>query len=154
MSGDPAKRNPIRRPPASSEVVRRNMRRQKRRDTGCEIAVRRLLHASGIRYRVDFRPLPDERFRVDIGWKARKLAVFIDGCFWHGCPEHGTLPKSNTQWWQDKLTANADRDLRSTEVLRSRGWTVLRFWEHEDPSQVVEIIRTHLRRSTASGDGP
>lgn len=130
------------------------MRRQKRRDTGCEIAVRRLLHASGIRYRVDFRPLPDERFRVDIGWKARKLAVFIDGCFWHGCPEHGTLPKSNTQWWQDKLTANADRDLRSTEVLRSRGWTVLRFWEHEDPDQVVGIIRTHLRRSTASDDGP
>ncbi|AVM65836.1 very short patch repair endonuclease [Dietzia sp. oral taxon 368] len=142
------------RPAASSETVRANMARQKRRDTGCEMAVRRLLHAAGIRYRVDFRPLPDQRFRVDIGWRNRKLAVFIDGCFWHGCPDHGTLPKNNREWWSDKLRANAQRDRRTDELLRARGWTVLRYWEHEDPDHVASTIRKHLMQRAASGGDP
>lgn len=142
------------RPAASSETVRLNMSRQKRRDTGCEMAVRRILHAEGVRYRVDFRPLPDERFRVDIGWRKYKLAVFIDGCFWHGCPDHGTLPKSNSGWWSAKLQANSQRDRRTVETLRSRGWTVLRFWEHEDPDNVASTIRKHLMQRAASGGDP
>lgn len=130
------------------------MQRQKRRDTGCEMAVRRQLHTEGIRYRVDFRPLSDERFRVDIGWKSRRIAVFIDGCFWHACPEHVTIPKRNAEWWETKLMANSARDRRTDEVLRSRGWTVLRFWEHEPPGDVAAAIRTHLKRPAASDDGP
>lgn len=126
------------------------MQRQKRRDTGCEMAVRKLLHASGIRYRVDFRPLADQRFRVDIGWKTKQIAVFIDGCFWHGCSEHGTIPKKNSDWWESKLRSNAARDKRTDEVLRSRGWTVLRFWEHEPPTEVVAVIRMNLTRQASS----
>ena len=122
------------------------MQRQKRRDTGCEMAVRRLLHAEGIRYRVDFKPLSDERFRADIGWKTRRIAVFIDGCFWHACPQHCTMPKRNTEWWEAKLRANSARDQRADAVLRSRGWAVLRFWEHEPPHEVAAAIRTHLMR--------
>lgn len=140
------------RPAASSETVRVNMSRQKRRDTGCEMAVRRILHAEGIRYRVDFRPLPDERFKVDIGWRKYKLAVFIDGCFWHGCPAHGTLPKSNSDWWFAKLQANSQRDKRTAEVLRSRGWTVLRFWEHEYPAHIASTIQQHLEPNSTRGD--
>lgn len=116
------------------------MQRQKVRDTGCELAVRRLLHGAGIRYRVDFRPLQGERFRADIGWKGRKIAVFIDGCFWHGCPTHGTLPKSNTDWWRNKFEANRARDERANTALAAAGWTVLRYWEHESPDKIVEDI--------------
>lgn len=132
-------------PTASSAQVRANMRRQKRRDTGCEMAVRRLLHSAGVRYRVDFRPFQDQRFRADIGWKGRKLAVFIDGCFWHGCPIHGNIPKSNAAWWIEKFRANADRDRRTDETLRLRGWAVLRFWEHEPPEEVAATILERLR---------
>lgn len=82
---------------------------------------------------------------MDIGWKKRRIAVFIDGCFWHLCPEHGTLPKSNAEWWESKLRANTARDRRTDDVLLSHGWTVLRFWEHEEPDHVAETIRTHLR---------
>jgi DNA mismatch endonuclease (patch repair protein) len=142
----PGKGRPRGRPPASSDVVRNNMRRQKRRDTGCEMAVRRLLHAAGIRYRVDFRPLPDHRFRVDIGWKHRRIAVFIDGCFWHGCPLHGTLPKSNTEWWIEKLEGNRARDERADSALQAAGWQVLRYWEHESPETVAADIINRLHR--------
>ena len=143
---NPADSHSSSRPAASTEIVRRNMQRQKRRDTGCEMAVRRLLHAEGIRYRVDFKPLSDERFRADIGWKTRRIAVFIDGCFWHACPQHCTMPKRNTEWWEAKLRANSARDQRADAVLRSRGWAVLRFWEHEPPHEVAAAIRTHLMR--------
>lgn len=128
------------RPRALSETVRQNMKVQKRRDTGCEMAVCRILHENGLRYRVDFRPLPNQRFRADIGWKSHRLAVFIDGCFWHGCPRHGTLPKHNSEWWASKFEANRARDERVNELLRVAGWRVLRFWEHEDPARVASIV--------------
>lgn len=118
------------------------MSRQKRRDTGCEMAVRRILHAEGIRYRVDFRPLPDERFRVDIGWRKYKLAVFIDGCFWHGCPDHGTVPKNNRTWWASKLYENQQRDRRVLTTLEDAGWIGVRFWEHEPPHSIAHSIMT------------
>ena len=125
-------------PPANR--VRLQMQAQKTTGTKIEMRVRRGLHALGIRFRVDRRPLPEHKFRGDIVWQGRRLVVFLDGCFWHGCPEHGTTPKSNTQWWQSKIETNRTRDRRVDELLRSHGWTVLRFWEHEDESAVIEAI--------------
>ncbi|MFJ9536424.1 very short patch repair endonuclease [Streptomyces sp. NPDC101225] len=116
------------------------MSRQGRRDTAPEIAVRRLLHASGLRYRVNV-PVPDARRRtIDIVFGKIKLAVFMDGCFWHGCPEHATQPKANAEWWRAKLDKNMARDRETTDKLRAAGWTVLRFWEHESPEEVARQI--------------
>lgn len=80
------------------------------------------------------------RCRADIVWRGLRLAVFIDGCFWHGCPEHATRPKANGAWWAEKLDGNIQRDRRTDAELTSRGWTVLRFWEHEQPAAVADAI--------------
>ena len=122
------------------------METQRHRDTRAEIQVRRRLHARGYRFRVDAKPDPDLRVRGDIVWKTRKVVVFIDGCFWHRCPEHGTLPKRNADWWREKLAANVARDSRYEDLLRTRGWAVLRFWEHEDSDAIVDRIAEELER--------
>jgi DNA mismatch endonuclease (patch repair protein) len=109
------------------------------RDTAPELAVRRLLHRSGLRFRVDFAPLGGRR-RADIVFTRRRVAVFIDGCFWHGCPEHATLPKSNADYWLPKLRRNSERDREVDAVLGDAGWVVLRFWEHEAPETVAAAI--------------
>ncbi len=127
-----------------TDVVRRQMRAQKTSGTKIELAVRRRLHAEGYRFRVNRRILSDHQFRGDIVWAGRRLVVYLDGCFWHGCPIHGTTPKSNTEWWKVKLAANQARDRRVDELLKERGWTVLRFWEHEDPVIVTGSIIEHL----------
>lgn len=116
------------------------MEGQARRDTKPELEVRRRLHARGVRYRVDVRPESDLRLRGDLVWKGRRLVVFIDGCYWHGCPLHRTHPKANAEWWQEKIEANVARDRRHDRALRERGWRVLRFWEHEDADAVVDAI--------------
>jgi DNA mismatch endonuclease (patch repair protein) len=117
----------------------------KKRDNGPEMAVRRLLHAAGLRYRVAW-PVPGQRRRtIDIAFTRARLAVFIDGCFWHGCPLHATSPKANAAWWAEKITTNRARDADVTGQLQELGWTVLRFWEHEDPEDVVSGIRSHVR---------
>ena len=117
------------------------MRAVGRRDTACEIAVRRLVHARGLRYRVD-HPLPfDRRRRADLLFPRQKVAVFIDGCFWHGCPQHGTSAKSNADWWRKKIEANRARDGDTVRRLEALGWLALRFWEHEDPSLVASRIQ-------------
>jgi DNA mismatch endonuclease (patch repair protein) len=118
----------------------------KRRDTKPELAVRRLLHAQGLRYRVDFRPTATVRSRADIVFTKQKVAVFIDGCFWHSCPVHATQPKANADYWLPKLARNAARDAEVTELLTDVGWTVLRFWEHEKPETAVAVIVTQVRR--------
>jgi DNA mismatch endonuclease (patch repair protein) len=117
----------------------------KRRDTKPELAVRRLLHARGLRYRVDFRPTAAVRSRADIVFTKQKVAVFIDGCFWHSCPIHATQPKANADYWLPKLARNAERDAEVTEVLRQSGWTVLRFWEHQLPEEVVAVVIAEVR---------
>ena len=132
------------RPPASSASVLSRMKRQPRRDTHAELQVRRVLHARGVRFRVDVPLERHLRCRADIAWRGVRLAVFIDGCFWHGCPIHATRPKSNEQWWARKLDENVERDLRISSALRSCGWVVLRFWEHEDPETVAEVICVRL----------
>jgi len=125
---------------ATSEGTRRSMLGNRRRDTTPELAVRRALHAAGLRYRVDYPLAFDRRRRADVVFTRQKVAVFIDGCFWHGCPDHSTTPKQNTDYWGPKLARNAARDLDTTQRLSDDGWTVLRFWEHEDPSAVVARI--------------
>src|SRR3712207_6371224 len=116
----------------------------RRRDTGPEVALRRALHAYGLRFRVDVRPTPRLRGRADIVFTRRRVAVYVDGCFWHACPQHGVLPKSNVEWWRQKLAATAQRDRRADEVLRDEGWRVVRVWEHEDvdgaPDRVLAAL--------------
>lgn len=124
---------------ASSEGSRRSMRSNRGRDTKPEIAVRRLLHAAGLRYRVDFAPLGGRR-RADIVFTRKRIAVFIDGCFWHGCPEHLTLPKHNSEYWLPKLQRNIERDRETDAALEAAGWMVLRFWEHEAPTTVARRV--------------
>ncbi|WP_420371967.1 very short patch repair endonuclease [Mycolicibacterium smegmatis] len=132
------------RPAASSESVRARMSKQRRRDTQPEVRVRQILHARGIRFRVDARPESDLRCKADILWRSLRLAVFVDGCFWHGCPEHTTRPRANAEWWAQKLDANVTRDRRTDSALAARGWVVLRFWEHEDPTAVADVICSQL----------
>lgn len=129
---------------ASSASVRSRMSKQRRRDTQAELLVRRILHARGIRYRVDARPEPGLRCKADIIWRGTQLIVFIDGCFWHGCPEHATKPKANQEWWARKLEDNITRDRRTDSELAARGWTVLRFWECEEPVTVADAICAQL----------
>lgn len=139
-------------PGASSPSVARRMSVVKRRDNGPELAVRRLLHASGMRYRVGYA-IPGQRRRsIDIAFTRARLAVYIDGCFWHGCPDHGTLPKANREWWEGKLAANRARDAAATAQLEGLGWTVMRFWEHEPPAGVVLAIRTRLATVRSRGE--
>ncbi|WP_144783761.1 very short patch repair endonuclease [Microbacterium sp. BH-3-3-3] len=107
----------------------------RRRDTYPKLAVRRNLHALGLRYRADFAPLGGRR-RANIVFTRQRTAVFIDGCFWHGCPDHATIPKSNTAYWVPKLRRNIERDRETVSSLRAAGWTVLRYWEHEG-AQIV-----------------
>jgi len=132
------------RPEASSLEVRRRMQATRQRDTPGEIALREALRAIGLRYRVDVT-LPGTRRRADVAFIGAKVAVFVDGCFWHGCPKHGTWPKANAAWWRSKIEGNRLRD-RDTDVqLRRAGWIVLRFWEHADPRRAANRIARVLR---------
>nr|WSY57925.1 very short patch repair endonuclease [Streptomyces sp. NBC_00886] len=116
------------------------MSRQSSKDTAAELAVRRLLYAAGLRYRVEY-PVPGmARRRIDVAFTRAKVAILIDGCFWHGCPEHATRPKANAEWWRKKLDRNMARDRETTEHLIAQGWTVLRFWEHETPDTVAARV--------------
>lgn len=131
------------RPPASSPAVAHRMSIHPRRDTGPELAVRRLLHAAGLRYRVCVKVPGAPRRTIDIAFTRRKLAVFIDGCFWHGCTEHrGTVPATNTAWWKEKIDRNRARDRETDQLLWAAGWRVIRIWEHEDPNEAVALIRS------------
>lgn len=114
------------------------------RDTKPELAVRRVLHAAGARYRVSYRPLPGLRRTADIVFTRARIAVFIDGCFWHGCPSHYRAPGSNVAYWEEKIGRNRARDLKTSETLTAAGWTVLRFWSHEDPAAVARQILISL----------
>lgn len=123
------------------------MKNTRQRDTDVEMAIRRDIHARGLRYRVD-KALPGvTRGRPDIVFSTEKVAVFVDGCFWHRCPIHGSNPKENGAWWKAKLDANVERDRRHERELASAGWHVLRFWEHEDAGAAAdEIERIVLKR--------
>lgn len=119
------------------------------RDTPHELALRRELHRRGLRYRVDVRPVPSIRRRADVVFTRARVAVFSDGCFWHGCPEHVNWPKANAQWWQDKIATTKRRDRDTDERLRAHGWTVVRVWEHENPSAAAELVEAVVRAASA-----
>ncbi|GGM37835.1 hypothetical protein GCM10010102_36810 [Promicromonospora citrea] len=119
----------------------------RRKDTKPELDLRRLLHARGLRYRVTY-PVPGRpRRTMDVAFTRAKVAIFLDGCFWHGCPEHATQPRANADWWRQKLRDNVERDADTTRVLTDQGWTVLRFWEHEEPASIADAIEAVLRES-------
>ena len=135
---------------ASSEAVRHNMQANRSRDTGPEMAVRHLLFAHGFRYRVAYRALPqNRRITVDIAFPGARIAVMIDGCFWHGCPEHYRAPRAHTDYWQAKIEGNEARDSRTSEALTESGWTVLRFWTHEQPQVIAAQVEQAVRQRHA-----
>jgi DNA mismatch endonuclease (patch repair protein) len=133
------------RPKASSAEVQRRMQATRRRDTPGEVALRGALRALGLRYRIDLA-LPATRRRADVAFVRAKIAVFVDGCFWHGCPEHGTWPKTNADWWRSKIRGNQLRDRDTDLQLRRAGWTVFRFWEHTDPVTAARRVFKALER--------
>ncbi|MEU9296276.1 very short patch repair endonuclease [Streptomyces sp. NPDC048266] len=138
---------------ASSEARRRNMQAIRSRDTKPEQLVRRLLHAQGLRYRVAAKPLPELRRTADIVFRPAKIAVFIDGCYWHGCPDHYVAPKTNPGYWSDKVARNMARDRDTDQRLEEAGWTVLRFWEHEAPEECVVRIAAEVEKHRALARG-
>ncbi len=113
-----------------------------RRDTKPEVELRRVLHSRGLRFRVDRAVLSDRRRRVDIVFGPSRVAVFVDGCFWHGCPEHATWPEKNAAYWRDKIETNQLRDRDTDDQLAQAGWEVLRVWEHEDMRAAAGRIET------------
>jgi DNA mismatch endonuclease (patch repair protein) len=128
------------------------MENQRRRDTAPELALRRELWKLGLRYRVDVPPLPVlGRRRADLVFAGARVAVFVDGCFWHGCPDHGTLPKNNRTWWRSKIAANRHRDADTDRVLKAASWQAIRVWEHEDPVRAASQIERFVR-SRRGGD--
>jgi DNA mismatch endonuclease, patch repair protein len=147
----------IARPPASSAVIRVRMENQRRRDTDAELQLRRELWRRGLRYRVNAALPYLRRRRADLIFPGARVAVFVDGCFWHGCPEHGTLPKANRAWWQAKLQSNRVRDADTDQVLRAGEWCPVRVWEHEDvrlaADRVERLVRDRRSRSHCRG-GP
>jgi len=134
-------------PIASSQRVANVMRGNRSRDTAPELAVRRLLHARGLRFRVNLRPVVSLRRTADIVFTRHRIAVFIDGCYWHGCPDHYVASRTHKDYWHNKIEANITRDEQTTAELRSAGWTVLRYWSHVPPNEVVDSILTYLPRT-------
>ena len=137
-------------PPPSSPQALYRMQVTRRRDTAAELAIRRLLHADGLRFRVDREILAGMRRRADIVFVTARVAVFVDGCFWHSCPRHKTFPKANAAWWAAKLAQNRKRDIHTNRRLRGAGWHVERVWEHEAPAaavaRIARIVRARSRR--------
>ncbi|MCW2515941.1 MAG: vsr [Mycobacterium sp.] len=121
------------------------MQSNKGRDTKPELALRSAVHALGLRYRVSAKPLAGLRRTADLVFPRAKVAVFLDGCFWHGCPEHHTVASANAKFWADKVAGNRARDRDTDGRLAEAGWVSVRIWEHEDPEvaarQVEEVVR-------------
>jgi DNA mismatch endonuclease (patch repair protein) len=122
----------------------------RQRDTPGELALRSALRALGVRYRID-ATLPGTRRRADVAFLRARIAVFVDGCFWHGCPQHGTWPKANAAWWRAKIDGNRRRDRDTDERLTREGWAVLRFWEHDDASEAARTVVSILQLRAGFG---
>ena len=143
--------------PSSPETSRR-MAKVRQKGTDAEIALRRELYRRGLRYRIDYEVMKKPRRVADVAFPGLRIAVFVDGCFWHGCPEHATWPKQNAEFWRQKIETNRLRDADTNSRLLEVGWTVLRFWEHEPPTEAVDIVvkMVAMGRSkrSASSTGP
>lgn len=125
---------------ASSPGVRRSMQSNKGRDTKPELRLRKAAHALGLRYRVSERPLPGVRRTADLVFTNARIAVFVDGCFWHGCPEHHTRAKTNAAYWADKVEQNRQRDRETDALLSAAGWLSIRIWEHEQADAAAQVV--------------
>lgn len=131
------------------------MRAVKQRDNASELSIRSILHRHGLRFRVHRHLIPGRSRTVDVVLAKAKIAVFVDGCFWHSCPRHATLPKANREWWRAKLQANKTRDRQTDRALVRLGWRVMRIWEHEAADAAAQKIinaasASQMQRSTAS----
>src|SRR5687767_797945 len=133
------------RPEPLDAATRRRMESQQRRNTRPEIALRSELHRRGLRFRVERPPLVGMRSRADVVFVAARVAVFVDGCFWHSCPAHGSEPKNNHEWWARKLKSNVARDERIRRTLAEAGWLALRIWEHEDVTAAADAVERAVR---------
>jgi DNA mismatch endonuclease, patch repair protein len=133
-------------PAPSSQAARKRMEVTKQRDTAPEIALRSALFRLGLRYRVNVQPIRELHRRADIVFPRAKVAIYVQGCFWHGCPVHATWPKANAQFWREKIEANQRRDADTCQRLIEAGWLPIQVWEHEDPIEVArrtaEIVRS------------
>ena len=140
-------------PQPSSAGRSANMRANRRTDTKPELALRRALHRQGFRFRKDYRlDLADgKRVRPDIAFTARRVAVFVDGCFWHACPEHGSKPSANVWYWEPKLRRNVERDRAADVALAAAGWNVVRVWEHEPLEAAMMAVLAALARTGPPG---
>lgn len=127
--------------PVTDAATSARMSRQRRAGTKPETALRAELHRRGMRYFVDRAPLRGQRRRADLVFPRRKVAVYVDGCFWHCCPDHATYPKNNAEWWAEKLAGNVTRDRDTDLRLRAAGWLVVRVWEHEDPVVAADRVQ-------------
>ncbi|WP_240742192.1 very short patch repair endonuclease [Micromonospora zingiberis] len=152
VAADEAPTSGVRQPAswASSPAVRSVMRGNKGRDTKPELALRSAIHRLGLRYRVGVRPLPKIRRTADVVFPRAKVAVFLDGCFWHGCPDHHRPAKVNSDFWTEKLAGNKARDVQTDSLLAAERWMVIRVWEHEEPfeaaQRVAEAVRARIAR--------
>lgn len=135
-------------PQPTSTAARNRMRANRRANTKPEVRLRSTLHKKGLRFRKDF-PIRLDRRRIvypDVVFTKKMIAVFVDGCFWHSCPEHGSVPKSNQDYWIPKLRQNAERDRAVSQELLDVGWTVVRIWEHEPPEEAADSILLNMER--------
>jgi DNA mismatch endonuclease (patch repair protein) len=126
------------------------------RDSRPEVLLRRILHRRGLRFRVNTLVLPSLRRRADIVFPGAQVAVYVDGCFWHGCPEHVVWPRTNVEWWRKKIGSTKRRDRDTDRRLAEAGWLVIRIWEHEDPVEAADAIEANVRsrmHSTDEGSG-
>ena len=128
------------------------MQGNRSRDTKPELAVRSAVHRRGLRFRVAARPLAELRRTADMVFRKDRVAVFVDGCYWHGCPDHHTQPATNSEYWKSKIGTNIARDADTNARLEAAGWTVLRFWEHEDPEAVAETVLARVRAARLRSD--
>ncbi|WP_081809622.1 DNA mismatch endonuclease Vsr [Amycolatopsis keratiniphila] len=131
---------------ATSPAVRASMRGNRGKDTRPEIRLRKLLHSRGFRYRVSAKPLAGIRRTADLVFSRARVAVFVDGCYWHGCPEHHRPATTNADFWRKKIEGNRERDLETNRLLKEAGWRVIRAWEHEDPEDVARRVGDLVRR--------
>lgn len=120
-------------------------------DTSPELAVRSELRRRGLRFRVHERPVPALRREADVVFASLRVAAFVDGCFWHGCPRHRSQPRANAEWWREKIAANRRRDRQTTSLLRRAGWRIVRAWEHEPAARVARRIERVVKAACARG---
>lgn len=134
-------------PRASTDLVRRVMQANTGRTTSPERELRSAAHRLGLRFRVDCRPDPRLRCDADLVFRPSKVCVFVDGCYWHGCPRHFAVPKQNSAWWAEKIADNRKRDARRTTELRDRGWVVIRLWEHDIQGDFAAAAAVRIARA-------